>query len=71
MVVHYHNLPQSIMSNLGSFFTLKFWLLLCYFLEIKQKLSTSFYSQINGQTKKQNSIMETYLQDFIYFKQDD
>ena len=69
VVVWHHGLLNSIMSNRGSFFTLKFWSLLCYFLSIKQKLSTAFYPQTNNQTKCQNSTMEAYLWAFFNFEQ--
>ena len=59
------------MSDRGSVFTSKFWSSLCYFLGIKQKLSTAFYPQTDGQTERQNSTMETYLQAFVNFKQND
>ena len=51
VVIRYHDLPDSIVFDRGSFFTSKFWLLLCYCLGIKQRLSTAFYLQTNGQTK--------------------
>ena len=35
VVVWYHGLPNSIMTDEGSLFTSKFWSLLCYFLGIK------------------------------------
>lgn len=35
IVMPHHNLPASIVSNRGLVYTLKFWLLLCYFLGIK------------------------------------
>ncbi len=69
-VVQHYGLPDSIVSNGGSVFTLKFWSSLCYFLRIKQKLSTAFYPQTDSQTKRQNSIMEAYFQVFINYKQD-
>lgn len=40
-----------------------------YFLSIKQQLCIVFYLQINGQIKKQNSIIKVYLQAFVNFKQ--
>ena len=43
MVVWHHGLPDSIVTNRGSFFTSKFWLLLCYFLRVKWRLSTAFH----------------------------
>ena len=36
VVVRYHGLPNSIMSDRGSLFTSKFWSSLCYFLDIKK-----------------------------------
>ena len=49
----------------------KFWSSLCYFLGIKKKLSTTFYLQTNGQTKRQNSTMEAYLKVFLNWEQND
>ncbi len=71
MVIKYHGLPNSIMSDWGSIFNTKFCLLLCYFLRIKQSLSTTFYPQTDSQTKRQNSTMEAYLQAFVNVKLND
>ncbi len=49
-------------------FTSKFWSLLCYFLEIKKKLSKAFHPQTNSQTEKQNSTMRN-LRAIINWKQ--
>ena len=68
VVIWHHGLPDSIVSNKGLLFTSKFWLSLCYFLGIKQRLFTAFYTQTNGQTKRQNSTMEAYLRVFVNFK---
>ena len=54
IVVRHHGLPDSIVTDRGLLFISKFWLLLCYFLGIKQKLSTAFHPQMDGQTKRQN-----------------
>ncbi len=61
VVVRYHGLSDSIVSDQGSVFTSKCWSSLCYFLGIKQRLSTTFHPQTDGQTERQNSIMEAYL----------
>ena len=52
VVVRHHSLPNSIITKWKLLFNSKFWSLLCYFLGIKQKLSTAFYFQTDGQTKK-------------------
>lgn len=41
VVVRHHGLPDSIISDRGSVFTSKIWSFLCYFLGIKQRLSTA------------------------------
>ena len=69
MIVWYHGLFNSIVTNRGSLFTLKFWSSLCYFFGIKYWLSTAFYPQTDGQIKRENSIIEAYLRAFINFEQ--
>ena len=69
IVVRHHGLPDSIVTNRGLLFTSKFWSSLYYFLDIKRRLSTAFYLQIDGQTERQNSTMEAYLRAFVNFKQ--
>ena len=71
IVVRDHGLPDSIVTDRGFLFTLKFWSLLCYFLGIKRRLFTAFLPQIDGQTKRQNSTMEAYLRAFVNFEQND
>ena len=61
IVVRHYGFPDSIVINREYFFTSKFWSLLCYFLGIKQRLSTTFHPQTDDQTEKQNSTMEAYL----------
>ena len=68
VVVQYHSLPDSIVSNCGSVFTSKFWSSLCYFLSIRQKLSIAFYFQTNSQTEQRNSTMKAYLRAFINYE---
>ena len=71
VVIRHHGIPDSIITNRGLLFTSKFWSSLCYFLGIKWKLSTAFYSQINGQIKRQNSTIKAYLQAFVNYEQND
>ena len=69
VVVWHHGLSNSIVTNRGSLFNSKFWLSLCYFFGVKQRLSTTFYSQTDNWIKRQNSTMEAYLRAFINFEQ--
>ncbi len=43
---------DSIVRDQSSISTLIFWLLLCYFFEIKQRLSTIFHPKTNTQTER-------------------
>ena len=43
VVVRHHGLPDSIITDWGSLFSSKLWSLLCYFLDIKRRLSTAFH----------------------------
>ena len=60
-IMQYYGLLDLIVSDCGSVFTSRFWSSLCYFFEIKQKLSTTFYLQADGHSKRQNRTMEAYL----------
>ena len=71
VVVWHHGLPDSIMTDRSSLLTSKFWSSLCYFLGIKQRLSTVFHPQKDGQTKRQDSTIEAYLRAFVNFEQND
>ena len=71
VVVRHHSLPDSIISDRKAIFTSKFWSSLCYFLDIKRRLSTAFHPQTDGQTERQNSTMEVHLRAFVNFEQND
>jgi hypothetical protein len=66
-----YGLPDSIVSDRGSVFTAKFWSSLCYILKIKRRLSTAFHPQTDGQTERQNQILEQYLRVYVNHHQDD
>ena len=71
IVICYHGLPDSIVTNRSSLFTSKFCLLFYSLFCIKRWLSTTFHPQTDGQTKRQESIIEAYLRAFINFEQND
>ena len=66
--VRHHGLPDSIITDQRLLFTLKFWSSLCNFLGIKRRLFTAFHPQTDGQTERQNSTIEAYLQAFVNFE---
>ena len=43
VIICHHDLRDSIITDRGFLFISKFWSSLCYFLGIKQRLSTAFY----------------------------
>lgn len=43
IVFWHHSLPDLIITNKNYLFILKFWFLLCYFFDIKYKISIVFY----------------------------
>ena len=61
VLVWHHSLLNSIMSNRNLLFTSKFWSSLCYFFNIKRKLSSTFYPQTSNKIERQNSTIEIYL----------
>ena len=61
--------PSSIVSNQDSIFMCTFWLALCHYLCIKKCLSTAFHPQTNGQTKRQNQMLEQYLRAYVNYQQ--
>lgn len=67
-IIRYHGFPDSIVSDQGSVFILKFWLLLCFFFGIKRYLFIYFYPQTDGQIERQNSSIKAYLRAFVKFK---
>ena len=66
-----HGLPKSVVSDRGSQFAAELTKKLNRMLEIKMKLSTTFYPQTDGQTKQMNQELEQYLQFFVDHKQKD
>ena len=68
--VSQHDMMRSIISDRGSLFTSHFWTTLCWHLSAKRKLSTAFHSQTDGQTERQNQVLEHYLRVYANYKMD-
>jgi hypothetical protein len=63
--------PQSIVSDRGSIFTSIFWSSLCYYMKTKRRLSTAYHPQTDGQTERQNQVLEHFLRSYVDYHQDD
>jgi transposase InsO family protein len=53
--------PRGIVSDRGSLFTSAYWSEVCYHAQIRRLLSTAYRPQTDGQTERQNQILEHYL----------
>ena len=66
-----HGLPFEIITDRGSVFTSKYWNTFMKTLGIKQKFSTAYHPQTDGQTERVNQILTTYLRMHVNDTQDD
>ena len=57
-LMRYYGLSDLIITDRESLFISQFWSSLAYFLGVKRRLLIAFYSQIDSQTERQNSIMK-------------
>lgn len=70
-IVKDFGIPKGITSDRGSVFTSKFWGTLMWYLQVWRRLSTAFHPQTDGQTERQNQVLEFYLRTYCNFRQDD
>jgi len=69
-IIRLHGIPESLVSDRGSIFTSHFWSSLSSMMNTKQKLSTAFHPQTDGQTERMNQIIEQYLRIYCNYLQD-
>lgn len=69
MVIRNYGFPNLIISDKSLLFTFKYYFSLYYFFGIKQRLFTTFFLQMDSQTKRQNSMIDVYLCTFVYQQQ--
>ena len=66
----YHGFPKVIVSNRETQFTNAIWVILCETLGIKCRLSSAYYPETDGATKRANQIIQPYLHAYTTFSQD-
>jgi len=65
-----HGVPKKILSNRGPQFTSMFIEEFTKALGTKRQLSTAYHPQTDGQTERINQEIETFLQHYINYQQD-
>jgi transposase InsO family protein/uncharacterized protein YjiS (DUF1127 family) len=70
-VVKYHGIPESIVSDRDSRFTSRFWRSLWENLGTKLRMSTAYHPQSDGQTERQNRVLEEALRAYVSPLHDD
>ena len=68
-VICMHGVPDYIITDRGTQFTSKFWTRVCSHMTINHRLSTAFHPQSDGQTERQNQVMEQYLRAYVDYMQ--
>eukprot|EP00878_Enallax_costatus_P026134 GHUV01028017.1.p1 GENE.GHUV01028017.1~~GHUV01028017.1.p1 ORF type:complete len:413 (-),score=20.68 GHUV01028017.1:641-1879(-) len=71
VLVRAHGLPMNIISDRDPKFTSELFRAICSQLKVKQKLSTAFHPQTDGQTERINRVIEEMLRHYVSAKQDD
>ena len=66
-ILRLDGIPRDIITDRGSLFTSALWKEITEKLRIERKLSTAFHPQTNGQTERNNGILEQYLQAYVNY----
>ena len=71
MVVRHHGLPEVIISDRDSKFTSNFWKSLMRIMGVKLSMTTAHRAQADGQTERQNFVLEDALRCMISYQGSD
>jgi Integrase core domain len=66
-----YGLSLFITTDRGTQFTAELWRQICRRLGIKQRLSTAYHPETDGQTENANAVFEQYLRMYVNYLQDD
>jgi hypothetical protein len=67
-VIINHRMPKYITLDRDKLFTSKFWASLTDLMGIKQRLTTAYHPQANGQMERINQIIKQYLRHYINYQ---
>lgn len=70
-IFRHHGFPRAIASDCSSVFVLSFFTNLMKVCSTKMKTSMAYHPQTDGHTEHSNQTLETYLQAFCSYQQDD
>jgi hypothetical protein len=70
-IVANHGVPDEFISDRDKLFKSKFWTILMASIGVKQKISTAFHPQTDGQSERINETLEQYLRCYVDYQQDD
>ena len=65
-IVRLHGIPVSIVSDRDARFTFRFWESFQEAMKTQLDMSTAFHTQIDGQTKRVNQVMEYILRSCLF-----
>jgi transposase InsO family protein len=69
-LINNHELSKEFITDRDKLFTSKFWETLTAELRINHKMSTTYHSQTNEQSKQMNQTVKTYLRHYVNKNQD-
>ena len=64
-LIRYQKISKKFINDKDKLFIFNYWRTLLSMLRIKLKMSTTFYSQTNEQTKRTNQSLKQYLRHYI------
>lgn len=70
-LVQWITFPRYIVSDRDKLFTSEFWQTMCFYMGITRRLSTTAHPQTDGQTERQNQVLEHFLRCYTSYEQTD